>query len=210
VDNSITAIQDLDGKKIATPGVGSIQDALIAQLALTNNIKINRITMEVPDMPLFLHRKEIDGFIVWAPHPAKAVDQKYGSELLTSHSMMPSHQCCVLVTKESAMQDDPQTVTRVLKVYLDAYEWFLGNQAEFIKLMAKNTGMAESIVRHALDTVRYNYPPYCNMASIQSMAHSLIETGRITIKEEDMVPFIKSLYHPQMLETVSGTKQPNL
>jgi NitT/TauT family transport system substrate-binding protein len=210
VDNSITALGELDGKRIATPGIGSIQDALIAQLAMTNNIRINRVTMDVSDMPLFLHRKEIDGFIAWAPHPARAVDQKYGHELLTSHSMMPGHQCCVLVTKESTMQDDPETVNKLLKVYLDAYEWFLGNQDESIKLMAKNTGMPESVVRHALDTVRYNYPPYCNMASIQSIAHSLIETGRIATKEEDMVPFIKSLYHPQLLENISGTKQPNL
>jgi NitT/TauT family transport system substrate-binding protein len=199
VADSITTIADLDGARIGTPGHGSIQDAMLAQLAKTYDIQIRRMAMEVADMPLFLKNGEIDGFIAWAPHPAKAVAQKYGHELLTSQNMMPGHQCCVLVTTESILDEDPETANKLLQVYLDAYKWFMDNQDESVKLLAKNTGIAEDIIRQALPTVNYSYPPYCNESSLQTMAQSLIETGRITLKEEDLEPFLESLYQPQLL-----------
>jgi NitT/TauT family transport system substrate-binding protein len=163
--------------------------------------------MQVSNMPFFLQKNVIDGFIAWAPHPAEALEHKFGHELFTSHDLMPNHQCCVLVTKESIVQNDPETVSKLLKVYLDAYKWFLDNQEESIRLAAKNTGVGESVVRRALKTVKYPYPPYCNVASMQSMAQSLVETGRITtVKEADLAPFIKSLYRSELLEKTLDSK----
>ncbi|MCL1940108.1 MAG: ABC transporter substrate-binding protein [Desulfovibrionaceae bacterium] len=209
VTDNIKTIKDLDGKKIGTPGTGSIQDAMIAQLATANNIRIQRMSMKVSDMPLFLDKKEIDGFIAWAPHPSRAVALGYGHELLTSHDMMPGHQCCVLLTTEKTLKEDPETVEALLKVYLEAYRWFLDNQDESVAIMAKSTGMDENIVRAALKTVKYPYPPFVNTASMKSMAADLIEQDKIVnVKVADLDAFIKSLYRPELLEKLTNTKAP--
>jgi len=206
VNDSITFISDLDGKRIGTPGHGSIQDAMLAQLAKAYDIQIRRMAVEVSDMPLFLQKGEIDGFIAWAPHPAKAIEQEFGHELLTSKSMMPNHQCCVLVTAQSFMDEDPQTVNTLLQIYLDAYQWFMDNQDEAVKMLAKYTDMDEAIIRQALPTVYYSYPPYCNEASMQTMAQSLIETGRMTLKEADIEPFLEGLYRPDLLAKANASQ----
>lgn len=209
VSDDIKTVKDLDGKKVGTPGTGAIQDAMIAQVAADNNIKIMRVSMKVSDMPLFLQKKEVAGIIAWAPHPARAVANNFGHELLTSHDMMPGHQCCVMAAPAEMLKNDPETVRAVVKVYLEAYQWFLDNQDESIQMMAKATGMSEDIVRVALQTVKYPNPPYCNTESMEFMAKGLIETGKINaITEADLGPFIKDLYRPEMMEELTGTKRP--
>jgi NitT/TauT family transport system substrate-binding protein len=210
VNNSIKTVKDLDDKRIGTPGIGSIQDAMAARMAADNDIRVNRKSMKVSEMPRFLQGGEIDGFIAWEPHPASAVAHGFGHELLTSRDMMPGHQCCVLVTRESIVQNNPGTVEKVMKVYLEAYKWFLDNQDESMKMIAKATGISEDVIRQAIKTVEYPYPPYCNVASMHSLAQDLIETDRITnVKATELAHFLESLYHPEFLERISGPGRPN-
>jgi len=209
VTDSIKTIPDLDGKTIATPGIGSIQDTIIIRLEMMNNITIKHTTMEVSDMPGFLRSGEIDGFIAWAPHPANAVSQNAGHELLTSRDVLLNHQCCVMVTEDDTLKNDQETVYKVLEIYLDAHKWFLENQEEAVSLLVKTTGAKEDIIRQALTTVKYAYPPYCDADSIADIARGLINAGRITTKEAELDVFIKSLYQPGLMETITGTKRPD-
>lgn len=203
VSNDMKTVKDLDGKSIGTPGIGSIQDAMVEQVAKTNNIKISRKSMKVSDMPLFLNKKEIDGFISWAPHPANAVSLGYGHQLLTSHDMFPGHQCCVLVVRGDTMKNDPETTRKVLAAYLKAYQWFLNNKDESIAIMGQKTGMKEEVIRTALQTVQYPFPPFCNVPSMKSMAEGLIATNKIiTKKSSELDTFMAALYQPQMLEVM--------
>jgi len=201
VTDSIQTIADLDGKTISTPGLGSIQDALLTQLALTNDIYIDRTTMDIADMPDFLKKNEIDGFIAWAPHPTKAVDNGIGHEILASHDMMPGHQCCVMVTEEKTLASDSETVEKVLEVYLEAYRWFLDNEDESIKMIAKTTGTSEAVINQAITTVIYSYPPSCNVDSMVKVTQGLIDAGRVTdLKETELGAFIDGLYRPELME----------
>jgi len=209
VTDLIKTITDLDGKTIATPGLGSIQDTIIVRLEMMNNITIKHTTMEVTDMPDFLRSGEIDGFIAWAPHPANAVSHNAGHELLTSHDVLVNHQCCVMVTEADTLKNDPETVNKVLEIYLEAYRWFLENQDEAIELLVMTTGISEDVIRRAITTVKYAWPPYCNADSIADIAQGLINAGRITTKEAELDDFVKSLYQPGLMETITGTKRPD-
>lgn len=201
VKNSIKTSKELDGKSMGTPGIGSIQDAMVDMVARKDKTKILHKHMKVSDMPLFLQKNEIDGFIAWAPHPARAVDLGYGYQILTSHDILPDHQCCVLVTSGKELKKDPDTVKKVVQTYLKAYEWFIAHQDEAIAMMVKNTGMKEEVVRMAMKTVKYPFPPYCNVESMKLMAEGLVEGGKIQKGViTNMDDFMKQLYHPEILE----------
>jgi NitT/TauT family transport system substrate-binding protein len=207
VKDSIKTIKDLDGKNIGTPGVGSIQDAMVEKVAKDNGIKITRKSMKVSDMPIFLQKGEIDGFIAWAPHPARAVDLKYGHELLTSHDILPEHQCCVVVAKGGLLKSDPALVRTVLQTYLEAYKWFFEHQDEAVAMVSKVTGMDPRVVRTAMKTVRYPDPPYCNVESMKLMAQGLAESGKVQKSAiVDLDGFMKDLYRPQILEELVAKK----
>jgi hypothetical protein len=123
--------------------------------------------------------------------------------------MMTGHQCCVLTTTEKTMENDIETVQKLLEVYYDAYKWFRANQDESIRMMARAIGKSEDIIRKAIITVNYPYPPYCDVINMRSLAQTLIEIGRITtVRNEDLSSFIESLYHPGLLEKISSTRQP--
>jgi len=207
VKDSIKTAKDLNGKSLGTPGIGSIQDALVDMVARKENIKILHKHMKVSDMPLFLKKGEIDGFIAWAPHPARAVDLGYGHELFTSHDLLPDHQCCVVVTKGAMLKNDPETVKKVMNVYLRACEWYQANRDEAIAMMVQKTGMKEEVIREALKTVKNPFPPYCNVPSLKFQAEGLVEGGKI---QKDVITnmddFIKQTYHPEILETALEKK----
>lgn len=201
VKDTIKKVTDLNGKNVGTPGIGSIQDAMVDSLARDNKIKIIHKAMKVSDMPIFLQKGEIDGFISWAPHPARAVDLKYGYQILTSHDLMPDHQCCVLVSRESTLKKDPETARKVVKTYLKAYKWFLDNQKESIAMMAAATGMKEEVVLDAMKTVKYPFPPHVNMPSVKVMTEGLIQTGKVEKdRVTDLDSFVKGIYKPEILE----------
>ena len=167
VKDTIKTPKDLDGKSLGTPGIGSIQDAMVDMVATREKMKIRHKHMKVSDMPLFLQKGEIDGFIAWAPHPTRAVDLGYGHQILTSHDILPEHQCCVLVTKGEMLKKDPETVRKVVKIYLKAYEWFINNQDEAVAMMAKNTGMKEEVIRNADENRQVSLPTCLQRAKHQ-------------------------------------------
>jgi len=200
VKEDIKTVADLAGKKIATPGVGSIQDLLLEMLAFDNGIKIKNVAMKVSEMPLFLKNGEVDGFLAWAPHPTSAAISGSGYEILSAGTVLPGYQCCVLSTTENMVRDDPETVRQLMKVYLEAYQWFLDNMEESIKMLSSVTGVAEDVIREAMNTVSYPEAPYCNLDSMQIMTKNLIEAGKITnVKQPETEPFLEGLYKPELL-----------
>ncbi len=201
VKDSIKTVKDLDGKAIGTPGIGSIQDAMVSDLARKNHIKIHHKYMKVSDMPVFLKKGEIDGFIAWEPHPSRSVDFGYGHILLTSTDLMPGHQCCVLAAQGEMLTKRPEVVRKVVAAYMEAFKWFLSHRDEAIAMMVQATGMKESIVRNAMKSVKHPYPPYADVPSMKLMAQGLITGGKIQASAvPNLDQFIKGLYHPEFLE----------
>ena len=209
VRNEINSIKDLEGKSIGTPGTGSIQDAMLAKLLQDNGVRARRMSMKVSDMPLFLEKGEVAGFISWQPHVARAVAQKFGKVLYTSHDMMPGHQCCVLVTTAAKVKEDPELVKKFMQVYLEAYQWFLDHPDESVQMVMKATGMSNEIIGEAMKGCLYPAPPYCNEKSIADVTEGLIATRKIIAINQEQIPaFMQELYNPSILEELTGTKRP--
>ena len=210
VSNEISSIKDLDGKKVGTPGTGTIQDAMVAQLAKDNGIRARRMSMKVSNMPLFLKKGEVAAFIAWEPHVARAAANGFGKILYTSREMMPGHQCCVLVAPAGKVQSAPETVKKVMEIYLQAYKWFFDHPEESIQMVMKATGISNhDIIKEAMTRCSYPARPYCNEKSIAEMVGGLIATRKITgITQEQVPAFTEELYNPAFVEELTGTKRP--
>jgi len=203
VKESIKTVKDLDGAKIGTPGIGSIQDSMVDIVARRNNIKIIHKHMSVPDMPIYLQKGEIDGFIAWSPHNTKAAALGYGHILLTSHDILPGHQCCVLVARGELLKKEPETVKKVMKAYMRAFQYMMENQKnldETMDLVVKYTNTTKDIVEKAWKLTPHPYPPYANIESLKMQAEGLVQGGKIkkgVVKNMDK--FIAQVYHPYFL-----------
>lgn len=203
----IMSVKDLQGQRVGTPGLGSIQDAMLSMVEKKHNIKIQHVPIKVSDMPIYLNKKEIKGFIAWEPNCSRAVDMGYGKILLTSHDMLPGHQCCVLAVQGKMIKENPAKVKRIMKAYLRALDYANKNQEETVKLIAKHTNLSEKVVKVALPIVKYPSPPFADKESLKVMGQLLMDTGKI---EKDKVPdlnkLIAEVYNETFLKEAVGGK----
>ena len=201
VRKDITSPKDLDGKNVGTPGIGSMQDALVDKVAEAHGIKVRKRNMKVSDMPLFLQKGEIDAFVAWEPHVSRAEGLGYGHVLLTSQDVLPNHQCCVLVSREKTVNADPQMAADVLDVYLEAMAWFDQNREEARRMISKATGIKAEDVAKAMERVTYPEPPYLDETSMVMLVDSLVSSKKIK-KEHvpDSAAFVKNMVLRDMLE----------
>jgi NitT/TauT family transport system substrate-binding protein len=208
VHPSITGIDDLHNRRVATPGINSVESILLNRLAESYGIRIRSETIRVSDMETILQRGEIEGFFAWAPFPTLAEHQGFGHVILSSDDVIPYHQCCVLVTTEELMEDDLQTVREVLEVYLAAYNWFLENPDAALTMLASATGLSEAVIRES-NNAYFPEVPFCNVDSMEQLALTLIYYDVIAgVRIVELNYFLNSLYRPELLEELSGVIRP--
>ena len=196
----IKTIKDLDGKKVGTPGIGSIQDMMVNILERKNNVKIQHRHMKASDMPLFLQRGEIDSFIVWEPVASHAVDQGFGHVIATSRDILPEQRCCMFVTRGELLRKDPELVRKVLSVYMKTFEYCRKNPEEVLNLLVKSTGMSKAVVNMSLKNVQVSYPPFLDIPSLKLQVEELIKDGKIQMSDiTDVDKFIEKSYSPSFL-----------
>ncbi len=203
VKHSIKTPKDLDGKNLGTPGIGSIQDSMVDMVARRNHIKIKHKYMAVTDMPMFLKKGEIDGYIAWSPHCNKAVKLGYGHIILTSNDIIPGHQCCVLVARGELLREEPETVRKVIRAFMRAYDYERAskkNHDETIDLVQKYTNTSKDVVLKAWAITPHPYPPYVNIDSDKMQAEGLIRGGKIKKgAAANIDKFIAQVHHPEFL-----------
>mgnify|MGYP002523766973 CR=1 FL=1 len=121
-DSGIKTVNDLDGKKIATPGEASIQHMLLTYYLEQNGMSIKDLkisAMKVPSMNDALKTGKIDGMITFEPYVSIA--EKNGAEVLAgSQDILPDHPCCVVAASEKFIENHPNETAKVLEIHKNA------------------------------------------------------------------------------------------
>jgi NitT/TauT family transport system substrate-binding protein len=176
--NVINSVTDLNGKKIGTPGSGTIQDIMLSIYIVDNNLTLTKYPGSIANLPLQFGNGEIDGFIGWETAPSIAVINFSASVLLTSHDMMPNHQCCVLVVSSKFLAEHPDIVTKVVSVHNSAEDFINANPTEAKQIAANYTGLSMSIIDMAFSRIVYNKT--VNVDSITTFVENMIQLHVIT------------------------------
>ncbi len=203
----IKSVKDLKNQKLGTPGLGSIQDAMVTMVEKKYGVKILHVPIKVSDMPIYLSKKEIKGYIAWEPHCSRAVELGYGKILLTSHDILPGHQCCVLAVQGKMIRENPGQVKRIMRAYLKAFQFMREHPEETMQMMVKYTKLSDKVVKDALKRVNHSYPPYADLPSIKLMGQILLDTNKIEkSKVPDLNKLIKEVYNDSFLKEAIGKK----
>lgn len=193
----IKSINDLNNKKIGTPGTGTIQDVLISTYAKNNNLTIIKYPGAITGLPIQYGRGEIDGFIGWSPYPSMAVYQYNASVLITSNDMMPNHQCCVLVVSDKFLQSNPEVVAKMVSIHNAAVDFINTHPAEAKQIAANVTNLPMPVIEHAFSYMSFSKS--VNIPSIRSFLLNMIQLGIIKNVNQSQVDsfisgFINSKY----------------
>lgn len=191
-NSPIKRLKDLQGKTVAVPGYGQVQDFLL-RLALSNdNIpqdRVKTIIIKPPEMIPTLSSRQIDAFLAWEPYPAKAVTSGAGRVLVYSGTIWPNHPCCVVVAHNNFAQEHPEVVLQFVRAHIKATQYIRENRQEAIKLAQEFTGMDEATVSLGLDSLVYEY--VINKQGILQYARFLTDLEIVKLSEP--MQFVNSL-----------------
>ena len=121
----------------------------------------------VSNMKGSLASGSIDGFISWEPFDSDAVVGGVGQVLEWSSDIMPNHPCCVVVasTDYTSTELGRDVTVHFVKAHVEATTWILNalsdktsaNYQLLLQLGAQFTGRNETVLKMALDHVKYGY-----------------------------------------------------
>ncbi len=177
----VQSIQDLEGKIIAIPGKGTVQDFLLQKFLKENNLNVNVVIVKPPEMIAVLERGEIDGFIAWEPYPARAFVDGH-TILVTSKDIWPHHPCCVVAVREAYLAENRDVVLAVLAAHIKATQFIKEHPEEAVRIGEKFTEMPREVIVKALETIEYVYEP--NYEGTKEYVQSLLDLGYV--KPEDV------------------------
>jgi NitT/TauT family transport system substrate-binding protein len=129
-NSGISKVSDLNGKNIAIPSVGSIQDIMLRQLFATNGIDYasqNITSMGAGTMPASISAGKIDAGFTWEPYVTQAEMQNLANVLIRSDAIMPNHPCCAVATTTAMISQYPDTLKAFFNALNDATNYILNS-----------------------------------------------------------------------------------
>jgi ABC-type nitrate/sulfonate/bicarbonate transport system substrate-binding protein len=146
----IRRVEDLKGKTLATSGVGEFTD-LGARIVLKKyglvpevDVKLRALFGNHPLRLSALQAGQIDGTIMTMPYNKIAVKMGF-RELVHLREFIKTPQGG-LVTTVQKIRSEPDWVLRTVKAALMANRFLKENKSEFIKLLAKESGVNDPVV----------------------------------------------------------------
>jgi len=188
VDTDIQSVADLTGKKLAIPGIGTVQHFLAlmaleqhglsrADLFGGNFIETSVINME-PALQKGGTNEGIDAFIAWEPFDAKAVGNGIGRYLIRSRETWPHHPCCVIAVRTQFLEAHPEVVQKVVTIHARSTNWILDHPSEAAAIFRKYADLPHEVVELAMDNIECIKVPDIN--GVRQYLEKLIEYGIIT------------------------------
>ena len=181
----IRGVPDLNGKRVGSPGIGTIQDYILTRVEETHGVSFTHFYAKITDLILYFERGEIDAYIGWEPHPTRAVVEgiRGAHTLLTSHEILPGHQCCVLAVRGDMVRNSPEVVASIVRWHVKAQRWVLDHPDTAEEIIANYSGLSVNLIHAAHPVVQHNYPPYLDLTSMRIMLEGLMASGKIDPKD---------------------------
>lgn len=200
-DGRLQTLSDLAGKGVAIPGHSTVQDFLLRKALLKSNLSPDQVKVMVlkpPEMIGALRTGQMDAFIAWEPHPAKAQTMGVGKAVARSRDIWKDHPCCGLVADIRFLEAYPEKAKAMVRCHVAATDLIHRHPEEAVKIAVKYTGMDEGTIRLAMESVHYTYVP--NVDGIREYIEFL--TGLKYIKVDETNTFLDRLMRPEILKEV--------
>jgi ABC-type nitrate/sulfonate/bicarbonate transport system substrate-binding protein len=188
----IRRMEDLKGKTLATSGVGEFTD-VGARLVLKKyglvpeaDVKLRVLFGNHPLRLSALQAGQIDGTIMTMPYNKMAVKMGF-RELVHLREFIKTPQGG-LVTSAQKIRSEADTILRTIKAALTASRFLKDNKGEFIKLLAKESGVQDAAVASLIHEEIVKLYSDTGLVSDEAM-QEFIATAKETLKTSREVSF---------------------
>ena len=174
----ITSIKDLNGKKVGTPGVSSIQETMLNYLEGQQGIKTIHVYANAANLVAFLEKGEIDAIVAWEPVAAQATI-KLGAHYLLD-TILPGAEAADITVTGKLFRENPSTVVQFLKAMEDTRQYFNNHSVEREQVAASLTGLPENVIAESVHRSHiFATPLQLNVDSIKLIATLDLASGKL-------------------------------
>ena len=216
-DSGIETVNDLGGKKFASPQLGNTQDVALRKYLIDNGFNTVENGGNVTVLPIanadiltvFL-KKEIDG--AWVPEPwATRLGQEAGGKVfLDEKSLWPDGKFVTgnIIVRTDYLENNPEIVKKLLEAHVDETLKINNNTAEAAKefntQLKKLTGqeISENVLDKAYGNLELTYDPL--KLTLFKSANDAYDLGFIE-KGKDR-PNLSGIYNTTLLNEVLAEK----
>jgi len=173
---------ELNGKKVGTPGLGTIHDAMLAYVEKTQNIKFQRVPGKITDISVMLDRGEVEAFIGWEPASAAAIAKAKDAHYIAQLPPIPNAESLEIVFQPKIVKDNPDLVVRFLRATVRGMNYIKATPKDKVaEIIAKkmNDPTAQPVARAALDSVILT-DPKLDMPSTRIILTTIADQGKIS------------------------------
>jgi len=198
----IKTVQDLNGKIVGTPGIGTIQASLLFMVEEKFGIRVEPKHYSGPTgLPLDFEKGIIDAYIAWEPFVAEAVVKGLGDVIYTSHDILPSHQCCVFYVSGKIFREQPEMAKKLIKIHLRAMKYIEERPNDAMAIFANRTGKSPDVVQESWERMIWDY--HLNTTSMKTFVSFLIQQDKIQSTDVPNIDeFINNAIDKQFLAEV--------
>ncbi|MDN5845337.1 MAG: ABC transporter substrate-binding protein [Candidatus Nitrosocosmicus sp.] len=231
-DSGIETVEDLGGKKFASPQLGNTQDVALRKYLIDNGFNtvenggnVTVVAAKPADIITLFLKKEIDG--AWVPEPVGAIlkEQGKGFILVDERDLWPPEGKFVtanILARTDYLKDNPEIVKKLLEVHVDETLWInqklsKTNDTEIDEeniqelTVAFNEGLEEITgktypedqIKDALSRIEFTYDPIS--ASLNKIAEDANDLGYINLGSDGEID-LESIYDLSLLNEVLKSK----
>lgn len=217
-DSGINSIQDLGGKKFASPQLGNTQDVALRKYLSNNGFNTAENGGNVTVLPIanadilttFL-KKEIDG--AWVPEPwaTRLVNEAGGKIFVDERELWPPEGKFVtahLIVSPDYLKENPDVIKRLLAAHVNETQWINEHKSElplaFNTELQKLTGQTipEDVLTEAVTRLEFTNDPI--KLSLFQSANDAYDLGFLAKGEER--PNLSGIYDLALLDQVLSEK----
>jgi NitT/TauT family transport system substrate-binding protein len=197
-DSGINSVDDLGGKKFASPQLGNTQDVALRKYLSDNGFEtiqhggnVTIVPVAPSDILTLMLKKDIDG--AWVPEPwaTRLVKEANGKIFVDERELWPPGGKFVtanIIARTDYLNENPDIIERLLMAHIDKTIWINENKeqqaiAAFNGALKKITGktIPDDEIRDALTRLEFTYDPIKeSLLRIADNAYELgyLENGR--------------------------------
>lgn len=176
------SVKELNGKKVGTPGIGTIHDAVLGYIQQTEGIKFEHVPAKITDVAVMIQKGEVEAFIGWEPASAAAIAQAPDIlHYIQRLPPVPNSESLQLAFTPGFVKSDPETVTKFVRATLRGINWIKANGNEkTAEMVAKKVNDPKSykVNLDALGSVDLT-KPRLDMASTKLWLTTIAKQGKI-------------------------------
>jgi NitT/TauT family transport system substrate-binding protein len=176
--------KDLNGQKVGSPGLGTVQDAILSYVEKTQHIKFHRVFAKVSDFAVMAEKGEIAAFISWEPAAATAISQNPNMHYIEQRPPIKNAESLEVIVSPDFVKKNPKAVEGFVRATLKGMKYIKENSLEkTAKIVADkmNTPSGVPVVLDAMKSIDVT-DPRIDTPSTKLILRAVIDAKKIPAK----------------------------